>query len=131
MVCGAICDVLPVPEVEAVDGALLVVLAAKGSNGVAAVWLVLADCDDDSVDAASDWKLCSSDDAAPRANSMTELRTRCRDSGQRNSSVAAANAVPGKNIPKNKGFPSRAASATTANDAAPGRIFRVDCPNAC
>jgi hypothetical protein len=75
MVCGEICEQLPVPEgvvepVEGVDG----IAGPVSENGLVAVWLVPA-VEVDEFDAASDCSVSQRDDAALRAINMTRTPT--------------------------------------------------------
>jgi hypothetical protein len=72
MVAGDSCDNPLEPEagVELPEAAVL----PERSNGLAGAWLKPVDGGDDDFDEVSEWRASSTDDAAPRASSMTELR---------------------------------------------------------
>jgi len=77
MVAGDICEppTAPVPELVAAVEAVAVEVLADKPNGSFVSLLEPADFVDD-FDDASAWRASMADDAAPRANNMTELRQR-------------------------------------------------------
>jgi hypothetical protein len=72
MVCGEIDDQPLAPDA----GAELPpdVEEPGRSNGLAVLWLEVPDCADDDFDVPNDCRASHTDDAAPRANNMAELR---------------------------------------------------------
>jgi hypothetical protein len=96
MVCGDIADQ---PLGMDAEDALPAGAGEPGrSNGLA--WLEVPDCADDDFEAdfdeVNDCKASHTDDAAPRVNSMTELRRNAARRGLIYSKESSASAVPRK-----------------------------------
>src|SRR6266404_5264023 len=74
IVAGDICEPPPGMQAELPEAAFPEVEAVPDkSNGLVESWVTPVDCEDDDFDEVSDLRASNTDDAAPRASSMTEL----------------------------------------------------------
>jgi hypothetical protein len=94
MVAGDICENPVVPEgaAELPD----VEVPPDRPNMSAVAWLKPVDCDDEEADEVNDWMASSAVDAAPRANSMAELRQMPQRAAFTLENPRSANAVPSR-----------------------------------
>jgi hypothetical protein len=96
------------PEVEAVP---------DKSNGLVESWVTPVDCEDDDFDEVSDLRASNTDDAAPRASSMTELLQMPHGAAFCFHANASANAVPPRKPNKMRVFRNPNGTPSPAIDA--------------